>query len=423
MAKKFNAMQYLIAVLTIGLIISFVGTNAQVQAASTKQTKISLWTGLTGVYEKNLQKITNGFNKSQSKYKVVLTSQGTYDKMNQKVMAAAKSNNLPVLGMALYTSLPDYKHNGFIQNLNPLYKSMSKKSVNDIYTSFREGSKVDGSYYSIPLSKSVRVLYYNKDILKKYGLSVPKTWKQLRADGQKLKEHNIYGYGFDQSFQMEWEGMLHAAGVTPVSDKKIEVNSKPAIKAANFVFDMVKDKTAKSAGSNVYWTQSFVNGQSAFYIGSSAAVASIKEAAKKSFNWGAAVVPSYEGKSGTEVAGNDLVLFKGASKAEKAGAYKYLKYLLKPNVTAKWAEATGYVPVSKKAVKSKSYQKFLKANPYDQAAVDSLPDSFSQKAFVGFNQYYTDSGTAFDSMLNKKTPAKKALDNLAKQTKANLAGN
>ncbi|MFT8748402.1 ABC transporter substrate-binding protein [Liquorilactobacillus nagelii] len=423
MKKRNKLVRYFLAALAVSFVVTLAGANSNVQAAATKKTKITLWTGLTGVYEKDLQQITNGFNKSQSKYHVVLTSQGTYDKMNQKVMAAAKSNNLPVLGMALYTSLPDYQHNGFIQNLNPLYKSMSKKSVNDIYTSFREGSKVNGSYYSVPLSKSVRVLYYNKDILKKYNLSVPKTWKQMRADGKILKQHQIYAYGFDQSFQMEWEGMLHAAGVTPISGKKIAVNTKPSIKAANFVLNMVKDGTAKSAGSNVYWTQSFVNGQSAFYIGSSAAVASIKEAAKKSFNWGAAVVPSYQGKSGTEVAGNDLVLFKGASKAEKTGAYKYLKYLIKPSVTAKWAEATGYVPVSKKAVKSKSYQKFLKENPYDQAAVASLPDSFSQKAFVGFNQYYTDSNTAFDSMLNKKTPAKKALDNLAKQTKTTLAGN
>ncbi|KRM03992.1 sugar ABC transporter substrate-binding protein [Liquorilactobacillus ghanensis DSM 18630] len=421
--KRIKLVQYFLAVLAVSLIVTLGGASTNVQAASTKKTKISLWTGLTGVYEKNLQKITNGFNKSQNKYHVVLTSQGTYDKMNQKVMAAAKSNNLPVLGMALYTSLPDYKHNGFIQSLDPLYKSMPKKNVKDIYASFRDGSKVDGNYYSVPLSKSVRILYYNKDILKKYNLAVPKTWNQLRADGQKLKEHQIYAYGFDQSFQMEWEGMLHAAGVTPISGKKVAVNSQPSIKAANFVLDMVKNGTAKSAGSDVYWTQSFVNGQSAFYIGSSAAVASIKEAAKKSFNWGAAVVPSYEGKSGTEVAGNDLVLFKGASKAEKSGAYKYLKYLLKPNVTAKWAEATGYLPVSKKAVASKSFQQFLKDNPYDQAAVDSLPDSFSQKAFVGFNQYYTDSNTAFDSMLNKKTPAKKALDNLAKQTKTTLAGN
>mgnify|MGYP004701266629 FL=1 len=394
------------------------------QETTTKTVKISFWTGLAGPYEKNLNKIINDFNSSQKKYKVVATSQQTYDKLNQKVMAAAKSNSLPVLGMASYTSLPDYKNNGFIENLDTMYKGMSTSQKNDIYSAFLSGSKIGNSYYSIPFSKSTRVMYVNEDILKKYNLKIPTTWEQMREDGKVLKEQGIYAYGFDQSFQMEWEGLVHSAGVTPItSTGKVNVASSKAVEAANFVLNMVKDGTAKSAGSDIYWTNSFVNGKSAFYIGSSAGMTAIKQAAPTSLNWTTAVVPSYEGKSGTAVAGNDIVLFKGASQEQKQGAYAFMKYLLTPKATTKWAMLTGYVPLAKSAVKSKKYQSFLNNNERAKAAVKSLPESFSTKSFVGYNEYYTDESNAFDSMLTKQTSAKDALTGLAKQAKQIVSNN
>ncbi|MGV0168360.1 ABC transporter substrate-binding protein [Furfurilactobacillus sp. WILCCON 0119] len=381
-------------------------------------TNISFWSGLTGPYQKNLETIVNDYNKSQKTYHVTTTSQGDYAQMNQKVMAAAKSHSLPVIGMTTYTNLPDYKSHGFIDNLDPMYSSMSKKARNDIYPAFLTGSKIGKSYYSTPLSKSTRIMYVNQDILKKYNLTVPKTWEDLKKDGAKLKQDGIYAYGFDKSFDMEWDGMTHAAGVTPVTSAgTVNVNNKKAISAAKFVLDMVKDGTAKSAGSDMYWTKNFVNGKSAFYIGSSAGLTQTKLQAPKDLHWTTAPVPSYDGKSGTEVAGNDVVLFKRASKKQQQGAYDFMKYLLKPTTATKWAKLTGYVPLDKSATKSTDYQDFLKAHPENKAAVNSLPQAFSQPTFVGFSEYYNDKQNAFNDMLTKGTSAKDALDQLATQTK------
>lgn len=233
-----------------------------------------------------------------------------------------------------------------------------------------------------------------------------------------MKSHGIYAYGFDASFQSEWEGMAHAVGVNPVTaDGQVNVNNPKAITAANVILDMVKDGTAKSAGSDIYWTKNFVNGKSAFYIGSSAGLSITAMQAPKSLNWSTTQVPAYEGNNGTEVAGNDLVLFKGASESQKAGAYAFMKYLLQPENTVTWAKATGYIPVDESAIKSDDYQKYLNDNPRAMAAVNALPSSFAQTGFIGFNQYYTYAGQAFNKMLTSNTSAKDALDNLAKQTK------
>lgn len=421
MKKKSIISIAVVAVLAVAAVFYVSGNHSKSANSSADggATKITLWTGITGNYQKSLQKLADSFNSSQKKYQVVLTSQTNYQTLNQKILAAAKSNTLPIMGMSTYTSLSDYKHNGFIQNINDFYNTdLSTDEKNDIYPSFLAGTKVGSDFYSTPFSKSMRIMYVNNDILKKYNLKVPNTWAEMVKDGQILKAHGIYAYGFDASFQSEWEGMLHAAGVNPVSaDGKVAVNDPKAIAAANVVLDMVKDGTAKSAGSDIFWTKNFVNGKSAFYIGSSAGLSITAMQAPKNLNWSTTQVPAYEGSNGTEVAGNDLVVFKGASKSQKAGAYAFMKYLLQPANTTQWAKMTGYVPVDQSAVKSSQYQDYLHTNPRAMAAINGLPNSFSQTSFVGFNQYYTLAGQTFNNMLTTHVSAEAALNKLADQTK------
>lgn len=93
-----------------------------------------------------------------------------------------------------------------------------------------------------------------------------------------------------------------------------------------------------------------------------------------------------------------------------------MKFLASDKQTEKWAEDTGYLPITKKAAKSASYKAYLKANPLAKAASDSLPGAFSDTAFLGYQEYRTDLLSATDAMLTKKTAPKDALDTLQKQT-------
>lgn len=182
MKKKSIISIIVVAILAIGAIFYVTNNKNKVNdsTANSATTKITVWTGLTGNYEKSFQKLADSFNNSQKKYQITLTSQTNYATLNQKIMAAAKSNTLPVMGMTTYTSLSDFKHNNFIQPINDFYNStLSSKQKNDLIPSFLAGSKVGKDFYSIPFSKSMRVMYVNNDILKKYNLTVPTTWAQM----------------------------------------------------------------------------------------------------------------------------------------------------------------------------------------------------------------------------------------------------
>ena len=93
-------------------------------------------------------------------------------------MAGAKSKTLPVMAQATYTQVPDYVKDGIVTSLQSQVDGknvLSKKQLNNIYSGFLQQSKYKGEFYSTPFSASVREMFYNKTLLKKYNLSVPKT--------------------------------------------------------------------------------------------------------------------------------------------------------------------------------------------------------------------------------------------------------
>lgn len=406
--------------------LSTVDTST-VSAATTKPVKITFWHAMAGPYKEALQKRIDAFNKSQKQYKVVATAQGDYTTLNQKIMAGAKSKTLPVMAQATYTQIPDYAKDGIVTSIQSQVtgkNGLSKKQLNNIYSGFLQQSKYKGEYYSTPFSASVREMFYNKTLLKKYNLSVPKTWDDIANMSEVLKKDGIATVGFDKSFDMEWDSMVRSAGESLVtSGGKVNVNSKKAVAAAKLITNMVSDGTAKTAGSDIYGTTNFVNGKTALTFSSSAGITATQAAAAKDFDWGTAPLPSYQGKSTTVLAGNSLVVTATASEKQQSGAWAFMKFLMSDKQTEKWAEATGYLPITKTATKSAAYKAYLDKNPLAKAASESLPGAFSDTAFLGYQDYRTNLATAVDAMLTKNTSASDALNTLADQTKKTLQEN
>lgn len=431
MMKKHTWLTVLASTVTVvlaALVLTGCGNSNSSNSSSSKgsnsgkKVEITFWHGMNGPYQKALNSIIDDFNKSQSKYVVKGTAQGNYTALQQKIMAAAKSRSLPTISQTTYTTVPDYSKSNLIAPLDEYMLSGSDKltssDLKDIYPAFLKSSKYQGKYYSIPFSKSTRILYYNQAILDKYNIAKPKTWNDIVKAGDKLKADGIYGMGFDRSWDMEFEGLARQAGnplIAPGS-LKVNLNTADTLEAVNLINNMVKNKTAKTAGADNYFTQGFIQGKAAFYAGSSAGVTQMVAQAPKTLKWGTMPLPSYKGKKATEVAGNDIVMFKSASADQKKGAWQFMKFLLSSKETTKWAMATGYVPLRKSAMDTADYKKYLQEKPYNKAAVDSLDDGFQSTAFLGFSEYRNDLLEAVDKMISKNADPKTTMDQLQKTT-------
>lgn len=422
--NKKNWGKTLLGVMTVAMVflLAACGNSSSSSKGSNSKVTITFWHGMNGVYQKALNGIISDFNKSQSKYVVKGTAQGNYTALQQKIMAAAKSRKLPTIAQTTYTTVPDYVQQGFITPLDPYMLNGSDKlstsSLKDIYPAFITSSKYQGKYYSVPFSKSVRIMFYQPALMKKYGITkVPTTWEELQKIGKQLKSKGVAVVGFDQSFDMELEGLARMNGNALVSSNlKANLDSKKTLQATHLIWDMLQNGEAKTAGEDGYGDRNFTSGKTMFYFGSSAGVSSMKANAPKGFEWGTAPMPSWHGKSASELAGNDIVMFKSASKDQQKGAWAFMKYLMSKKETIKWAEKTGYVPLRKSAVEDSSFQAYLKKDPTAAAAVNSLDFGFQSTAFKGFTDYRNDLLDAVDNMTTKKETPEKAMGTLQTQT-------
>jgi len=107
---------------------------------------------------------------------------------------------------------------------------------------------------------------------------------------------------------------------------------------------------------------------------------------------------------------------------ERAAAWLFIKFLLQPEVTAKFAMASGgYLPVRLSAYETEAYQEYLDNPPlekrsYSKAANLALQyreqgyQFFVDPAFVGSSKVRDEVGSALVSVIVNKAEVKKRLE-------------
>lgn len=390
--------------------------RAKTTAKSPSRVTITFWHGMTDEHQTALNHLITQFNRSQTTYRVVGSGQGNFTTLQQKITAAAKAHTLPTISQTTYTNVPDYHRGNFIAAWDA---TLPQKDLAAISPAFRQSSRYQGKTYAIPFSKSTRVLYYNRQLLKQLNLAVPTTWRQLRRESQLAQQHGITGLALDQGFVAEFDDLARQAKSPLVTrDLRVNIDTPKSIAAAHVIWDMLQEKTARTAGTDGYGSTQFFAGKTLFYSGSSAAIPIMRQSAPKNFRWGTAILPSYHGRRSSCIAGNDIVLFKSASSAQRKGAAAFMRFLIQRKQTTYWAEKTGYLPLTGAAQRSAEYQRYLRQHPDEQAALSALKYGQPDPAFLGYPQYLTGLTQAIDQMTANHVTPERALKPLQKQVTA-----
>jgi multiple sugar transport system substrate-binding protein len=81
----------------------------------------------------------------------------------------------------------------------------------DFVSQLANAGQVSGAQYGIPFASSTRLLFYNKTLFEKAGITPPTTWKELAADAEALKAQGVkYPYALPlgpeeaQAETMQW---------------------------------------------------------------------------------------------------------------------------------------------------------------------------------------------------------------------------
>jgi sn-glycerol 3-phosphate transport system substrate-binding protein len=421
------------------LLSSIAGIAAAVMAhAAAAQTEIQWWHAMGGNLGETVNQLADGFNKSQTQYKVVPVFKGSYTETLTAAVAAFRAKQGPHIVQVFEVGTANMMAaKGAVY---PVYQVMADASesfdpkafIGPVYGYY---ATTDGKLLSMPFNSSTPVLYWNKDLLAKAGLDPnkpPTTWPEL---GEMARKAIAAGAkcGFTPQWQTwtmienygAWHNLPYATKANGFGGTDIELkfNDEPRKKFIQMLADWGKDKTFVYGGREGKSTALFTAGDCAFHIASSGSASAI-QAALGADKFGIAMMPYSPDVApkpqNSIIGGATLWVLQGRPKDEYKGVAKFLTYLSSTPVQAKWHQETGYVPVTLAAAEETEKSGFYKKFPGRDVAVKELtlnpPTENSKGLRIGnFVQIRDVVDEELENVWAGKKDAKTALDDAVKR--------
>jgi ABC-type glycerol-3-phosphate transport system substrate-binding protein len=381
----------LLAALVIVLSAALAGCGTQAAQSSNKKTVIEYWhVNAQTQGGQAVDELVKDFNAQSKDVKVVAKyNPDMYKGLVQNLQAQKAAGKMPAITQMGWAYL-DYFANNF-EFLKPedaikKYDAKDSKFLTDNFLpNVLALAKTTKGQIGIPYSLSTPVLYLNKDMLKKAGLSTngPSTWQELQKFAGTIKQKtNNYGlYVQEPADTWAQQALMMSNGANIITNGKATFASKDGIAAYKLYADMVKSKTAL----HVPWDQgvtAFINGKVGMLYTTIAQMANVKKGAK--FNVSAVASPPFAGKTPKVPAGGCFLAITAQSSEQQKAAWEFEKYLYSVQAMAKWTEATGYVPPRKGVAESKEGLKdYIKKNPMLNAALAQMDKAAPWTSFPG----------------------------------------
>lgn len=333
--------------------------------------EVEFWHSMAGPLEKSLKRLIQRFETENPKIRVRSIFQGGYSQLSQKLNLAVVNQDPPDLAQ-MYEAWIAYnnKSQEWVLPLDARIEADPEIQWKDIFQAFREAGQIHGKTYSIPTNKSFPVLYYNKDIFAKAGISdPPKTWDELARIGQKLTvdkdldgQPEQWGWAFvDDPWLFECM-VLQFGGSFINQEGKSALGGEPAMKAMRFLIDAFQGPKRFAYRTTGYDHQlDFADSRVAMFIGSSVSRTFMDD--QIPFDYGAVPIPQGPIESSI-MSGTGVALFRTEkSKEHTDAAWKFLKFLASTKATLYWGMTTNYVPIRESAVEHPDFQKRLEVDP------------------------------------------------------------
>jgi multiple sugar transport system substrate-binding protein len=307
------------------------GTSASGSGCQPAKGKVTLtyWSWIPGV-----SAAVNKFNATHPNIHVKLQMITGGPPAYQNYFNALKAGTQPDLGMVEFDMLPTMRFQHGLTNIADCapVANLSKQVLPWTYSQVTLGSK---DIFATPTDTAPLALFYRKDIFKKYGLAVPKTWAQYKADGEKLRRDNpsIYLTSFAPQDDLMLIGLDWQAGAQPFaftgSSVTYDANSAGMNKVSNYWQSLVDDKLVNTSIQPLTPAQyaAWNDGSLATLIGATWDAGIMQSsAAKAKGKWAIAPLPQWT--PGAAASGN----YGGATTAVMAGT----KYPYEDAVFADW---------------------------------------------------------------------------------------
>ena len=399
-------------------------------ASEVDGTEISFWHSMGGVNGQAIDTLVKKFN-DENEYGITVKAQyqGEYDDSLNKLKSAQIGNMGADLVQVYEIGSRFMIESGWITPMQQMVDADSY-DLSQIEPNLAAYYTIDNQLYSMPFNSSTPIMYYNKEMFEKAGITeIPDSLEGIEAVGEKLLNEGgagqvislgIYGWFFEQfigkqglEYANNGNGRTEAATAVAFDSNGAAANILTAWKS---LYDKGYAPNVGKGGDA--GLADFSAGKSAITLGSTASLKQILQDVNGKFEVGTAYFPKVKStdEGGVSIGGASLWALNNNDAKKTRATWEFVKFLISPESQAYWNAQTGYFPVTTAAQEEPVFKENVEKYPQFQTAIDQLHDSSSK--YVGallsvFPEARATVESEIENLLNGNADVKTAVKNMA----------
>ena len=329
------------------------------------------------------------FNELYPNITVVSENVGSYDDVRDRISTEITVGNQPNIAYCYPDHVALYNLAKAVSTLDNLINSeievahadgtseilglTAEQKADFIEGYYNEGKQFgDGLMYTMPLSKSTEVLYYNKTFFEENNLTVPTTWEEMKAVCAKIKEIDPDSIPLGYDSESNWFITMCEQYQTPYTSASGDhflfdnEENRAFVKEFNEWYQKGYLTTQTLYGAYTSGLFTTLEGVKSYMsIGSSAGATYQRPTADADGNYpfevGIATIPQVDANNAKVISqGPRLCIFQKSNPQEVVASWLFVKFLT-TNISfqAEFAMASGYVPVLKSVAENPIYAEFI----------------------------------------------------------------
>lgn len=352
-------------------------------------TEISFWHSMGGVNGQAIDALVEKFN-TENEFGITVNAQyqGEYDDSLNKLKSAQIGNMGADLVQVYEIGSRFMIESGWITPMQEMIDA-DGYDMSSIEPNLAAYYTIDNKLYSMPFNSSTPIMYYNKDMFEKAGITeVPDSLEAIEEVGEQLLSKGgagevislgIYGWFFEQF--MGKQGLDYANNENGRKEAATAVAFDENGGAAN-ILTAWKSLYDKGYAPNVgkggdAGLADFSAGKSAITLGSTASLKQILQDVNGKFEVGTAYFPKVKSsdEGGVSIGGASLWALNNNDPKKARATWEFIKFLVSAESQAYWNAQTGYFPVTTDAHEEQVFKDNIAKYPQFQTAIDQLHDS------------------------------------------------
>lgn len=384
------------AVLVVAILASLscdvfgAGKNKGPNRTKDGRIEVEFWHAMGSQIQPHLNAIIDDYNASQSTYFVVAIHQGNYNSLSQKLIASLYAGENPAAAQMYESWSARFMRFGYLKSIESVREwdaAGVDELTRDMFPAFLDNCRdIDPEtkqsvIATLPFNKSVYLLFVNYDMMREAGRTGPPgtwaEWKKLCEDLTKRSGGTTERYGFATRDNIEaFTVKLFADGTNYMdAEGNLSFSGTSGQEAMAFLTDLVVGEGKSGYVESDYLNSVFGDRRIAMFIGSTAGTNYVDSSVGSKFVWRAYPMPGKEKAEDARMLsqGTNMGIFNNVSEEEQRGAWDFFKYLSSPEVNARWAQRTGYLPTRRATLEVPAFAEFI-ANDENYAAAMSCLD-------------------------------------------------